>query len=335
MSRTAPQISVVLPCRDAAAYLPACIASLTRQTFRNFEVITIDDGSKDYTPEILSGWQADDPRVRAITQPPLGLVAALNRGLQEARGRIIARMDADDISHPLRLEMQAALLSNAGVDLASCLVRCFPRARMRLGMLRYEQWLNSLITHEEIVRDLFVESPLAHPSVMLRTEALRALGGYRDCGWPEDYDLWMRAYAGGLRFAKVPRHLYWWRERADRLSRVNAAYSPAAFRQCKVHYLKAMHLRGATRVTIWGAGKEGKALARHLRRAGVEVAAFVDIDPHKIGNTVLGAPVAGVANLTRERYLLVAVGAHGAREEIRAYLTSAGWREPRDYRSLA
>lgn len=335
MSSTAPQISVILPCRDAAAYLPACAASLARQTCSNFEVITIDDGSKDYTPKILSRWQAEDPRVRVITQPPLGLVAALNRGLQEARGQIIARMDADDVSHPRRLEMQAALLSHAGVDVVSCMVRCFPRAGMRLGMLRYEQWLNSLMTHEEISRDLFVESPLAHPSAMMRADALRALGGYRDCGWPEDYDLWMRASGESLRFAKVPRHLYWWRERADRLSRTNAVYSPAAFRRCKVHYLKAMHLGDATRVNMWGAGKEGKALARHLRRVGIEVAAFVDVDPHKIGNVVLGAPVVGVEHLTREHYLLVAVGAHGARAEIRAHLAAAGWREPQDYRTMA
>jgi chromate transport protein ChrA len=171
-------------------------------------------------------------------------------------------------------------------------------------MRRYERWLNSLVTHEQIARDLFVESPLAHPTAMLLARTLRSLGGYRDQGWPEDYDLWMRAYAAGLRFAKVPRCLYWWRERADRLSRVHGAYSPAAFRRCKVHHLKALHLCEESVVTIWGAGKEGKALARHLRRENIAIAAFVDVDPRKIGMTVLGAPVAGVGGLTRDHYLL-------------------------------
>jgi glycosyltransferase involved in cell wall biosynthesis len=335
MSNAVPQISIILPCRDAAAYLPACIASLARQTHGDYEVITIDDGSKDYTPDILQRWQADDPRVRVIRQAPLGLVAALNRGVAEARAPVLARMDADDLCHRRRLEMQLNLLRTNEGDVVSCLVRCFPRAHIRLGMRRYERWLNSLTTHVEIERDLFVESPLAHPSVMLRTEALRALGGYRDCGWPEDYDLWMRAYDAGLRFAKVNRYLYWWRERADRLSRTDSAYSPAAFRRCKAHYLKAMYLHPGDSVVIWGAGKEGKALARHLRRAEIDVAAFIDVDPRKIGNTVLGAPVLGVDGLTRAHYLLVAVGAPGAREEIRAYLAGVGWGEPRDYRSLA
>jgi glycosyltransferase involved in cell wall biosynthesis len=328
-------VSILLPCRDAAAYLPACIASIERQTLYDLEVIVVDDGSTDATSGILRDWRQGDARVRVIAQPPLGLVPALNRGLAQAQAPVVARMDADDIAHPRRLETQMALLRSGSADVVSCLVRCFPRAQLRLGMRRYERWLNSLVTHEDMVRDLFVESPLAHPSVMMRAEVLRGLGGYRDLGWPEDYDLWMRVYAAGLRFAKVRRHLYWWRERADRLSRTHGVYSPAAFRRCKVHYLKAIHLRGRDRAAVWGAGKEGKALARHLRREGVEVARFVDVDPNKIGQTILGAPVVGVDALTRGHYLLVAVGAHGAREEIRTSLAIAGWREPQDYRTMA
>jgi len=335
MSVVSPALSILLPCRDAAAYLPACIASLQRQTLYDFEVVAVDDGSTDATDRILRDWQRRDGRVRVVTQPPLGLVAALNRALAEASAPVIARMDADDIAHPRRLEMQMALLETGAVEVVSCLVRCFPRAQLRLGMRRYEHWLNCLVSHEGMVRDLFVESPLAHPSAMTRADSLRALGGYRDMGWPEDYDLWMRAYAAGLRFGKVRRHLYWWRERADRLSRTHGAYSPGAFRRCKVHYLKAIHLRGRDRVAVWGAGKEGKALARHLRREGVEVARFIDVDPNKIGQRVLGVPVAGVNALTRDHYLLAAVGAHGARDEIRAYLTAAGWGEPQDYRTMA
>jgi GT2 family glycosyltransferase len=335
MSAASPALSVILPCRDAARYLPACIASLQRQTQYDFEVIAVDDGSTDATASILGDWRRGDPRVRVITQHPLGLVAALNRGIAEASAPVIARMDADDIAHPRRFELQAALLQTGAVDVASCLVRCFPRAQLRRGMRRYEQWLNSLVSHQEMARDLFVESPLAHPSAIMRADALRSLGGYRDMGWPEDYDLWMRAYAAGLRFGKVPRRLYWWRERADRLSRTHGAYSPAAFRRCKVHHLKAIHLCGRTHVAVWGAGKEGKALARHLRREGIEVIRFIDVDPNKIGRTLLGSPVVGMDALNRDHYLLVAVGAHGAREEIRAYLAAAGWREPRDYRTMA
>jgi len=207
-------------------------------------------------------------------------------------------------------------------------------------MIRYEIWLNSLVTHEQMERDLFVESPLAHPSVIARRQVLLDAEGYREMDWPEDYDLWLRLFAAGVRFAKVPRHLYWWRERTDRLSRTSPAYSPASFRACKVHHLRSyeppgqMHLAGRNSVAVWGAGKEGKALARHLVRNGIRITRFVDIDPRKIGGQVLGAPVVPPEELTREEYLLVAVGAPGARAQIRQYLDSRGWQEPEDYRTM-
>lgn len=329
-------LSVLLPCRDAGATLPAALASVSGQTFRDFEVIAVDDGSGDATPGLLRQWSEADPRVRVITQPPQGLVAALNRATAEARAPLLARMDADDIAHPRRFERQVALLDqHPEVGVAGCLVRCFPRAAMRRGMRRYEQWVNSVVSHEEIERDLFVESPLPHPCVVMRADAVRGAGGYQDCGWPEDYDLWLRLFARGVRFVKVPEVLHFWRDRPERLSRTHPAYASAQFRRCKVHYLRETHLRDRDAVAIWGAGKEGKALARHLRRAGVRIARFIDVDPNKIGQVVLQAPVVGVEGLRCGEYLLVAVGAAGAREEIRAALNARDFSEPEDFRTLA
>jgi hypothetical protein len=201
-------------------------------------------------------------------------------------------------------------------------------------MRRYESWLNGLRDHDAMRRDLFVESPLPHPAVMFRAELVHRVGGYRESAWPEDYDLWMRLFAAGARFAKVPRVLLLWREGGRRLSRVDPRYSPGAFRACKVHYLQEMHLRGRDRVAVWGAGKEGKSLVRHLKRQGLRVTRFIDIDPGKIGRRILGAPVVAPDDLTRDDYLVIAVGAQGARGLIRGWLADRGWREPEDYRTL-
>ena len=330
------RLSVLLPCRDAEATLPAALGSVSRQTFGDFEVIAVDDGSADATLAILRAWGERDPRVRVIAQPAQGLVAALNRAIAEAQAPLLARMDADDVAHPRRFARQVAFLEqHREVGVAGCLVRCFPRTALKQGMLRYERWVNALITHQQIERDLFVESPLPHPSVVMRADVVRAAGGYRDAGWPEDYDLWLRLFGQGVRFAKAPEVLHFWRDRPDRLSRTHAAYASTQFRRCKVHYLREMHLQGREAVAIWGAGKEGKALARHLKRAGLRLARFIDVDPNKIGQTVLGAPVVSAEGLRRDEYLLVAVGAAGAREEIRAELAARGFAEPRDYRTMA
>jgi len=327
---------VVLPCWNAAPYLDRALASLASQTFTDFEVIAVDDGSTDETPLLLEAWAQRDARVSWLRRGHEGLVAALNAGLKRGRGRLVARMDGDDIAHPRRFEWQVALFDrHPDVTVAGGLVRCFPRARLAAGMQRYERWLNSVRSHEQIAHDLFVESPIAHPSVMMRTEAVAQVGGYRAVGWPEDYDLWFRLYEAGARFEKSPHVVVWWRDREQRATRTSAEYTATQFRRCKVHYLKRLHLGGRARVAVWGAGKEGRALGKHLKREEIEVARYLDIAPTKIGGRLLGAPVQGGDALRRDEYLLVAVGAAGARELIRAGLAERGWREPEHYRTMA
>ena len=156
-------------------------------------------------------------------------------------------MDADDVAEPRRLELQLDLLRrDPELVGCGCRVEYFPEGEVRDGARRYERWINSLIRPEDIERDLFVECPLAHPSFFLRSEAVRVVGGYRDPGWPEDYDLVMRLWRAGHRFGSVPEVLLRWRERPDRLSRTDPRYSPEAFRRCKVHYLKRTLLEGRT-----------------------------------------------------------------------------------------
>jgi hypothetical protein len=199
------------------------------------------------------------------------------------------------------------------------------------------EWLNALVDHPAIVRDLLVESPLAHPSVMMRADALRALGGYRDFDGPEDYDLWLRAHARGLRFGKDPAVLLDWRDGDARLTRRDPRYAPARFRALKLAALLAGPLRSAPPVVVWGAGPIGKAWARDLRAEGGTVAAFVEVDPRKIGRVVHGAPVVPVAGATAVAGAvhLAAVGQRGARERIRAAAAALGLREGRDLLAVA
>jgi GT2 family glycosyltransferase len=324
-----PAVSVLLPVRDAGALLDACLASLARQTLTDLEVVAVDDGSTDGSGERLEVWAAQKPWRRVIHQPPDGLVAALNRGLAACRGALVARMDADDIAHPRRLELQAAVLeAQPEVGVVSCLVRYYPRAGVAEGFALYEEWLNGLRTHEQMARERFVESPLAHPSVMLRREALRAAGGYRDCGWPEDYDLWLRLFAAGTRFAKVERPLHFWREHHGRLTRRDPRYSTDAFQRCKAHHLALGPLSGRRSVVVWGAGRTGRRLSRLLLDQGVELAAFIDIDPRKIGGTARRRPVVAPEALPgllgEGAVVLAAVASRGARKLIRARLEAIG-----------
>jgi glycosyltransferase involved in cell wall biosynthesis len=334
---------VLLPVRDGQETLRACLDSLSRQTLADHEVVAIDDGSADETPVLLAAAARADPRVRVVRTPPHGLVAALNTALAHARGPLLARMDADDVAHPDRLSLQAAGLAEDGrCAVLGCRVRLVGgpdggAVEANRGMRDYVEWLNRLLTHEDIVRDLLVESPLAHPSVLMRADVVRGLGGYRDFDGPEDYDLWLRAHAAGWRFGKRSEVLLDWRDSPGRLTRRDARYAPERFRDLKLGALERGALAGGRPLVVWGAGRVGKGWARALLARGHTVAGFVEVDPRKIGQRIHGAAVVEVRGAAAfpGALHLAAVGRPDARERIREAARSLGLREGEDLVAVA
>ena len=327
-----------MPAYNAATTLDAALESLRLQTLADFEIVLVDDGSEDTTGQTIRVWQDRDPRVQPVAQPHRGLIAALNRGLAACRGDLVARMDADDLAHPERLERQVRLLDDEPeISVAGSLVEIFPREDLREGFRIYEDWLNQAVRHEEIVREIFIESPIAHSSALLRRRELVDLGGYADRGWPEDYDLWLRYFAAGRRFGKVPLRLLRWREHPQRATHTDSRYSVENFLRAKAHYLCRGVLRGRDAVLMWGAGKTGRRLSKHLIRGGRAPRAFIDIDPSRIGSTLRGIPIFDPSELPalwaqwQRPVLLSAVASRGARALIRQQLAGLHLVEGRDF----
>lgn len=338
----APRVSVLMPCFDVAETVDEAIASLVEQTMPDFELVAVDDGSTDGTADHLQGWAARDARIRVLHIPHAGIIAALNAGLAACRAPYVARMDADDRAHEERLERQAGFLdANPQIALVGSLVEGFPADGVREGFRLYMEWLNHLVDHDSITREIYIESPLAHPSVTFRKRWVEQVGGYQDRGWPEDYDLWLRMHLAGARFAKVPEVLLYWREHGERLTRTDARYSVENFLRAKAHYLRLGPLAGERPVVVWGAGQMGRRLSKHLQRAGLFIEAFIDIDPKKIGRTLRGRPVLAreaLPDLVRRMpapVLLAAVGSRGARTLIREHLSALGLREGVDWWAVA
>ena len=372
-----PAVSVVLPVRDGERTLGAALESLRAQTFADFEVLVVDDGSRDGSGGIARAWERRDGRFRVVRVgvaggvggsdgsggsvdsggsgdsagsvddagagggAPNGIVAALQRGLAEARGTYIARMDADDRCHPERLAAQFELLE-ASPGLAGCGtgVRYVPESAVTPRAAEYADWLNSMTDWDTVAANIFVECPLAHPTFMFRARALAEAGGYRDRGWPEDYDLLLRLWRRGHRFVSVPRVLLDWGNDPGRLSRTHPAYSLAAFRACRVHHLRRSLLKGRSGVVVWGAGPTGKALAREFARQGVSVPAFVEVDPRKIGQRIHGAPVIGVEAVRGARGVsgalhVGAVARSAGREGVRGAVGGVGLGEGVDFVAMA
>ncbi|MCP4809335.1 MAG: glycosyltransferase [Proteobacteria bacterium] len=279
------RVSWLIPVRDHP--LDEALASI--ELGPNDEVVIVDDGSREPVPG-------------AIRQPPRGIVAALERGRAVCRGEFIARLDADDIALPGRIDAQlAALEADPG------LVAVGGRARIETaydGMRTYVDQVNA----GDPMRDLLVESPMFHPAVTFRAAAVQAIDGYRGtCRGepiPEDYDLWLRLVRAGGRLANVDHEVLVIRDRENRLTRTHEMYSREAFRRAREAFL-GPRLKGR-RVAIYGAGKKGRAWMRCIEAYGGELAGVFDI---KSGGERRGLPIRSIHELTSLQFhvLLVAV----------------------------
>jgi glycosyltransferase involved in cell wall biosynthesis len=328
-------VSIVLPVYNGVDTVSRAIESIQAQRHRAWELIIVDDGSTDGSAEIAATLASVDERIVVLHGPHRGLVPALVDGCAATRGEFIARMDADDVSHPDRLARQLAWFSDhpeGGL--------CGTRVSMTGGHIgsgrrRYENWLNNNTTHDEIVRDLFVECPIAHPTFMMRRAAFEAVGGYRDFEGPEDYDLVMRFWQGEYTLGNVPETLLDWHEQPGRLSMTSPRYTEAAFRRFKRHWLVESRITGGRPLYQWGAGEVGKRWLREWPAGSLE--AVADIRPSKVGQRIHGYDVIRPEDFPAPGacFIVVAVGPPGARDEIRAHANRLGFREGEEYCFIA
>jgi GT2 family glycosyltransferase len=315
-----PTLSVLLPVRNAAPWLGASLASLARQTMRDFEIVAVDDGSTDGTGEALERAARREPRLIVVRTPARGLPQALETACARATAPYLARHDGDDVSHRLRFERQLAFLgAHRDVAVVGCRLRLFPAGRTAAGMRRWAAWHNAQLTHEAMARDALIDSPLAHGTALFRRAALERAGGWRDAGWAEDLDLWLRMLECGARFGKCGEMLYAWRQHAASATRSDPRYAPEQFLALKCAALGRGLLAGAPRVTVVGVGTSLTRWAEALAAPGREVRALI-------------APRALPA---LEPPAVLVFGSWPAREARRAVLAARGLREGTDFAFVA
>lgn len=182
---TKPRVSVILPAYNAERFIGEAINSILNQTYRDFELIIISDGSTDLTPSIIKQYSKQDKRIRFFNnRRNRGLVYVLNMGLRKARGEYIARMDADDISMPTRFEKQVAYLdANPDIGILGTLIEGF-------GLVKALGIQKPVVELADFVDNNYV----AHPTVMMRRSIVRKYKFRYDPEYKhvEDYELWMR-----------------------------------------------------------------------------------------------------------------------------------------------
>lgn len=344
-----PDVSVLMPYRDAAPNVGEAIESVLAEEGVALELIAIDDGSRDEGAAVVDAIARRDARVRHVRHVPHaggsgeGIVASLRLGGAIARAPFLARMDSDDVSLPGRIRLALERLrADASLAAVGTRVEAFVAegadgaapARLAVGdgLLRYVAWQNALLTPQAHAHALFVESPLCNPSVTMRRDAFERVGGYRETCGPEDYDLFLRFDEAGYGLAKLEDVLLRWRHRPERVTFTDPHCRIGRFAELKAPFL-ARRLRTLGRpFAIWGAGKTGKRLARALELHDAWPARFFDIDPRKLGRPARSARIEPPEALRRgEETIVVAVGEPGARDVVRARLDALGLVEGADY----
>lgn len=188
-----PAISVLMPVYNAGRFLAPAIESILHQTFTDFELVIVNDGSSDGSGEIIDAFAAQDDRIVCSHQSNQGLVSALNRLLRLARAPLIARLDGDDISLPDRLQLQFDTLQ---ADQNLTVVGGHVQIIDQDGAFLFSSF--APVGQRKIAKDIMLHSPLTHSAVMMRKKAIMDVGGYRPAyESAEDYDLWLRLFDAG------------------------------------------------------------------------------------------------------------------------------------------
>ncbi len=328
-----PEVSVILPFYNAERTLYRAVSSIADQDQKDFECLLVDNNSTDRSREIAQSWAKRDPRFRLISESRQGVMFASNAGAAEARGRYMARMDADDVAHPERLRRQRDFLDrHISYGAVAGLVRYCPDHSQREGFRRYVDWSNSVMSYEEISTRCFIESPIVNPTAMWRKEIFTIHGGYREGDFPEDYELWLRWLDEGVRIVKIPEIVLDWYDSDGRLTRTDPRYRDQAFFRVKSEYLARWLLRYNRfhpRVMIWGASRISRRRASFLEELGIKTTAYIDIKHTRQLDRKLifyrDLPPAG------DHFILSYIRQRESREIVVKFLEARGYREGFDY----
>ncbi|VGO12722.1 Putative glycosyltransferase EpsE [Pontiella desulfatans] len=320
------KVSVVMPVYNAEGTVLQALDCLRAQTYPSLEIVVVNDGSTDGTLELLRRQK----EIVLLDHSHRGIAPALNDGLAAAQGEYIARMDADDLCHPERVELQASFLDTfTDMGIVGSKVKFGGDRKKQAGYAAHVDWINSLVDPNAIALNRFVESPFAHPSVMFRRELFERFGAYRDGPFPEDYELWLRWMANGVEAGKVDRELVTWNDPPDRLSRTDERYSIDAFYATKADYLFQWLEKNNPHhpnVIVWGAGRVTRKRVDILSSYGLRITHYVDLKKRKLN---CGTPVIQPDEIPDPTtcFVLPMVGKRGARDKIRAFLTERGFVE--------
>lgn len=322
-----------MPVKNLERYLEECLSSILSQTYRHWELIVVDDHSSDNSRDIINAFAAKDDRIQRFQNQGSGIVPALELALTKVNGAYITRFDGDDLMPTERLsQMASALDGTAPKTVVTGKVRYFSEKPVSPGYTSYEYWLNQRVDKNDHWQWIYRECVIASPNWMTRTRDLKAMGGFKEMNYPEDYHLVLKWYESGFHVKPIQEVTLQWREHPERTSRNSKHYNQEHFFRLKVRYFVQHQLRGA-QLVLWGCEVKGKLTARILSETGTDFQ-WMDLAESGSRKAISGQEIRNYRDIERlknYKLLLSVYPAEKQRHGIDNYLHNLGLQLGRDY----
>ncbi|NDV15039.1 glycosyltransferase [Muricauda sp. TY007] len=327
------KVSIIIPFKNTANFLPECFDSIVNQTYTNWEVLAVNDHSTDESFELLSAYSKKDGRIKVFQNKGMGIIPALQTAYAQSSGSFVTRMDSDDIMKPTRLEVMVnAIVENGIGHVAVGQVKYFSDRGISNGYERYEKWLNQLTSTGNNYDEIYKECVIPSPCWMVHREDFEKCKGFEPQRYPEDYDLTFRFYEHGFKIIPCDQVLHLWRDYDTRTSRTHEHYAQNYFLDIKLHYFIRLDYDDTRSLVVWGAGFKGKNIAKGLKRQGHDFVWLCD-NPKKIGKEIYGKELVHFEALQEldNPQSIITVANEEAQEEIREYFSELGQSPMQDY----
>ncbi|WP_242157471.1 glycosyltransferase family 2 protein [Aestuariivivens sediminis] len=328
-----PKVSILTPFKNTETFLPECIESIINQTYSNWELVIVDDGSTDNSFDVVSTYTEQDRRIKLSINKGIGIISALRQALEQASGTLVTRMDSDDIMAPHKLEVLTHNLITYGkTHVAVGLVEYFCKDGVGKGYKNYEAWLNTLTRTGTNYSEIYKECVIPSPCWMVYKSDLIACDAFNPDIYPEDYDLTFRFYKNHYKCIPCDQILHYWRDYPSRTSRTHIHYAHNHFTALKARHFIAIDYDPDKTLVIWGAGNKGKTAAKILLDHGIPFE-WICNNPNKIGRKIYGKTMHPFSTLKTMEHTqsIITVANKKAQKEIRAFFAQLHLKPITDY----
>jgi glycosyltransferase involved in cell wall biosynthesis len=329
-----PLVSIIMAVKDTAPYLRDCLDSIVNQTYKNWELIAVNDHSSDATPQILKEYAEKDGRIRYFDSDGHRLIPTLQCGYKQVRGTLLNRMDSDDKMPHDKIETLVSewLKYGKGHVIAGGTEHFVDEGEVGDGFLKYERWLNYVAKNNMHYQEIYRECVIPSHCWMLHKDDFDSIGAFDPNVYPEDYDLCFRMYREKLKVVGIDKILHHWRDRSNRISRTWDEYKDNRYYDMKLRFFFELDRDFKRPLAVWGAGRNGKDLIKSILPFDESVQWVCD-NENKIGKDIYNIRMRHFDEIPEmeEPQILVAVASPEAKIEIEQQLKTWAKKPVEDY----